>query len=171
MARITEAEFAALKGREKGSAFGSAGGIYTSAERPPPTFKASSGESEYEDAFWYLCGGEEKGWRKQVQAVPGRKWKFDFGHGFKESGESILPSHPGWDTPLLVEVHGLFARGSKTPGLNYAPGRHIRPGGFTKDRHKMNAAQALGIIVLEFTPDDFKSPDTMMELVNKCLGR
>ena len=55
-----------------------------------------------------------------------RKWRFDYAWPAKK---------------LALEVHGATWTG----------GRHVRGGGFERDREKMNVAQLLGWTVLEVT--------------------
>lgn len=62
----------------------------------------------------------------QVQLIPGKRWKFDY---FAR------------DYRLAVEIHGG----------THSEGRHVRGEGFHNDRTKINAAQEMGINVLEFT--------------------
>jgi very-short-patch-repair endonuclease len=62
----------------------------------------------------------------EYQFHPKRRWRFDF----------CLPEHK-----IAIEIHGG----------TWQSGRHNRAQGFAKDREKMNAAQALGWVVIELT--------------------
>jgi len=65
---------------------------------------------------------------RQYQFHETRKWKLDF-------------AWPDESRMIAVEIHGGVFSG----------GRHTRGVGFTNDRQKMNAAQADGWFVFEFT--------------------
>ena len=65
---------------------------------------------------------------RQYQFHETREWKLDF-------------AWPGEARMIAVEIHGGVFSG----------GRHTRGVGFTNDRQKMNAAQADGWFVFEFT--------------------
>ena len=74
-----------------------------------------------------------------------RRWRFDFAH---------LP------TKTAVEIHG---------GI-YTNGRHVRSQGFTNDREKMNNAQLLGWLVLEFTGEQVtKKWDSVWQQINLAI--
>lgn len=65
-----------------------------------------------------------------------RKWRLDF----------------AWPAAMVAaEVHGG----------TWTRGRHVRGGGFQKDREKMNEAQLLGWLVLEFTDRDVRTGEAV----------
>jgi very-short-patch-repair endonuclease len=69
---------------------------------------------------------------QQYKFHPTRNWKADF----------------AWpEQKIIAEVHGG----------TWIGGRHVRGEGFKKDREKMNEAQLLGWLVLEFTGDEVKN--------------
>jgi very-short-patch-repair endonuclease len=64
---------------------------------------------------------------KELRFHPIRRWRFDF--AFE-------------DVKLAIEING---------GV-FTFGRHTRGAGFSKDMEKLNAAQELGWVVLQYTP-------------------
>lgn len=76
-----------------------------------------------------------------------RKWRFD------------------WCFPAIkvaVEYNGIFSDKS----------RHTTAGGYSADRDKINAAQALGWIVVEVTPVNYKTViDTLNEIYEARVHR
>lgn len=77
---------------------------------------------------------------------PTRKWRFDFAY----------PAHK-----VAIEING---------GV-WKRGRHNRGTGYIKDLEKLNAAQILGWIVLQFTPQQMKSWETHFTIVEALATR
>lgn len=75
---------------------------------------------------------------------PERRWRFDF----------FLPA---------------FSVAIECEGGAFSNGRHTRGKGFVGDMEKYNQAQAMGILVLRFTPDQLLSTEAI-ELIKKCLN-
>ena len=98
-----------------------------------------------EEAFALHCQAEKLTLIREYVFHPTRKWRFDF----------YFP-----DINLAVEIEGGM-RGF---------GRHQRPGGFTADCSKYNAAALMGITVLRYTPAMVTS-GTAIDDVLKLLNR
>lgn len=80
---------------------------------------------------------------------PERKWRFDF----------YFPA-----VKLAVECEG---------GV-YTQGRHTRGKGFLADAEKYNSAQAMGIQVLRFTPDQLLAEETyriIIKAIESCQSK
>ncbi|GAB3822242.1 hypothetical protein [Pontibacter rugosus] len=91
----------------------------------------------------------EKATGQQVVAEhrfhPEREWRFDF----------YLPA-----CRVAIEVEG---------GV-WTQGRHTRGNGYTADMEKYNEAQAMGIKVLRFTPDQLLKPKAL-RVINQALDQ
>lgn len=73
----------------------------------------------------------------EVRFHPTRRWRFDY----------------AWpQSKVAVEING---------GI-WTKGRHIRGSGYIGDRAKINAAQILGWIVLEFSPEQIKTGEASL---------
>lgn len=94
--------------------------------------KAASLLEQRFSMLWVAMGGPEI--LAEQMLVSGRKWRFDFSRR---------------EAMTAIEIHG---------GV-WSRGRHTRGAGFIADRRKMNAAQALGWMVIELTGDDIHGPD------------
>ena len=77
---------------------------------------------------------------------PTRKWRFD----------AAIPS-----AKVAIEVNG---------GI-WTRGRHMRGSGYIGDRMKINTAQILGWIVLEFAPDQMKSGEASVVIAEALATR
>jgi len=77
---------------------------------------------------------------------PTRKWRFD----------AAIPS-----AKVAIEVNG---------GI-WTRGRHMRGSGYIGDRMKINAAQILGWIVLEFATDQIKSGEAALTIAEALATR
>lgn len=92
-------------------------------------FTKLAGEPEFQKRFqrlWRSLDGPEI--VDEHRFHPGRKWRLDYAHLATKTG---------------IELHGSV----------WTQGRHTRGGGFIGDREKMNAAQRLGWVVFELTPE------------------
>jgi hypothetical protein len=96
------------------------------AKRLAVSKRVSSLEAKF-DKVWRQIGGRKL--ESEVLLVPGRKWRYD-----RVDPESMV----------VAELHG---------GI-WVKGRHTSGSGFSADRRKMNAAQELGYLVYELTPQD-----------------
>ncbi len=92
-----------------------------SARRFPFEFEASPLARRFE-TLWAQLGGPAL--EKEYQFHPPRRWRFDYCNREKM---------------IAIELHG---------GI-WSEGRHVRGGGFLRDREKMNQAQLDGWIVIE----------------------
>ena len=77
---------------------------------------------------------------------PTRKWRFD----------AAIPS-----AMIAVEVNG---------GI-WTHGRHMRGSGYIGDREKINSAQILGWIVLEFSTDQIKTGEAALVIAEALKAR
>ena len=90
-------------------------------------------KSSLETLFaWSLKAHGIKHYVMEYPFAPPRRWRFDF--AFLEER-------------IAVEIHG---------GV-WSLGRHNRPKGYMADLEKMNTAQMMGWMVLQFTGDDIKN--------------
>ena len=87
----------------------------------PVEFEASPLARRFE-TLWAQLGGPAL--EKEYQFHPPRRWRFDYCNR---------------EQRIAVELHG---------GI-WSEGRHVRGGGFLRDREKMNQAQLDGWIVIE----------------------
>jgi len=102
--------------------------------------------SALEDIFAFqLDSAGLTGYIREYQAIPGRRFRFDFAF--------IQPEHR-----LLIEVQGGVWNG----------GAHGRPTGITRDMDKLNQAQIYGWKVLQFDTKMVKS-GAALEVVEKVL--
>ena len=119
MTRLSEAEFAAITKRNPDLV------VAETIVRPRgairTTFEADTLTRRFE-TLWAQLGGPAL--EKEYQFHPPRKWRFDYCHREKM---------------IAIELHG---------GI-WSEGRHVRGGGFLRDREKMNQAQLDGWIVIE----------------------
>lgn len=95
--------------------------LYSTRGAIPVSFESDAMAARFE-ALWGLLNGPAL--EKEYRFDKTRRWRFDYAH---------LPSR------IAVEIHGGVWSG----------GRHVRGGGFLRDREKMNAAQLLGWKVIE----------------------
>ena len=119
MTRLSEAEFAAITKRNPDLR------VYETrrTKRPaiPVEFEANPLARRFE-TLWAQLGGPAL--EKEYQFHPPRRWRFDYCHREKM---------------IAIELHG---------GI-WSEGRHVRGGGFLRDRDKMFQAQVDGWIVRE----------------------
>lgn len=95
-------------------------------KQSPRTGKAGPKSLENKfDALWTRLGGPALD--KELMLIEGRKFRFDRVHSASK---------------VAIELHGGVWTG----------GRHVRGGGFAKDREKMSLAQELGYLVYELVP-------------------
>jgi len=95
-----------------------------------------------EEAFLLHCKVERLMPEREVELIPGRKWRFD----------SFFP-----ERNLVVEIEGA---------TKFGKSRHSRGEGFEWDCRKYNAASLAGFKLLRFTTAMVKSAeaiDTVME--------
>lgn len=92
-------------------------------KRPPiaATFEADGMTAQFL-AMWKALGGPEL--QREYRFHESRRWRFDFAH---------------LETKIALELNG---------GV-WSAGRHVRGGGYLRDREKVNAAQLLGWRVVE----------------------
>lgn len=98
--------------------------------------------SSGEEAFAMHCKVEGLTPEREVELIPGRKWRFDF----------FFP-----ERNLVVEIEGA---------TKFGKSRHSRGEGFERDCRKYNAASLAGFKLLRFTTAMVKSAeaiDTVME--------
>lgn len=95
-----------------------------------------------------LCNREGLEPVAEYRAVPERRWRYDI----------AIPR-----AKVLIEVHGAV----------WTMGRHVRGRGFTNDREKMNAAQARGWAVLEYTTGQIEddSIGVLKQIADMCRDR
>jgi very-short-patch-repair endonuclease len=93
--------------------------------------------SEHEELFaMQLKAARLRGWEREVQLIPGRRWKFDFSHCLYR---------------LICEIEGGIWSG----------GRHVTGSGFQRDCEKYNAATLKGWRVFRFTAEMVQSGDAL----------
>lgn len=98
--------------------------------------------SEGEETFFLHCKARGLDPQREVELIPGRKWRFDF----------FFP-----ERNLVVEIEGA---------IKFGKSRHSRGDGFEWDCRKYNAASLAGFKLLRFTTAMVKSAeaiDTVME--------
>jgi len=88
------------------------------------------------EATWKILGGPEL--EREYQFCPTRKWRSDYRTG-----------------STLIELEGGVFSG----------GRHVRPGGFTEDAFKYNAATLLGYRVIRIATG-MATPTYLESLIN-----
>ena len=99
--------------------------VHETVIRKRPAIEATFAKDNLSSRFetlWAQLGGPAL--QKEYQFHPPRKWRFDYCHREKM---------------IAIELHG---------GI-WSEGRHVRGGGFLRDREKMNQAQLDGWIVIE----------------------
>ena len=103
--------------------------------------------SPLEDIFAFqLDSAGLTGYIREYQAIPRRKFRFDF----------------AWTEPhhrLLVEVNGG----------NWVRGRHARPLGLKNDYEKLNLAMLAGWRVMQFDGTMIKNGEAL-DMIAKALG-
>ena len=119
MTRLSEAEFAAITKRNPQLV------VHETVIRKRPAIEATFAKDNLSSRFetlWAQLGGPAL--EKEYQFHPPRLWRFDYCNREKM---------------IAIELHG---------GI-WSEGRHVRGGGFLRDREKMNQAQLDGWIVIE----------------------
>lgn len=105
----------------------------------PVSFDKSQLVTEFLN-IWKSLGGPEL--TPEARFHPVRRWRFDFAHE---------------PTKIAVEING---------GV-WVNGRHVRGGGYLRDREKINAATALGWRVFELGTGQV-TVDNVQAIVDLC---
>jgi very-short-patch-repair endonuclease len=102
--------------------------------------------SEGEETFNLQCQVHRLEPLREIELIPGRKWRFDF--YFRERD-------------LAIEIEG---------GTKFGKGRHSHGDGFEGDCRKYNAAAMLGIKVMRFSTAMVRSGEAI-NTVLAAVGR
>ena len=110
------------------------------AKKRQPTNRHKGSKAKAEIEMMLKLFG--KPYETEFKFHPKRKWRFDF----------CIP-----ELKIAIEYEGLMSEKS----------RHTTITGYSKDMEKINAAQKLGWVVLQYTPLNYKN---MLNDLNEIIG-